>query len=266
MSFAPRDRVKRTTIFTWGYYGWGNHTRRLIRAVDLVERERGFNPPIFVDIRIRRNVRAAGFTGPAFERLLGPGRYRWMKSLGNRFIETRTGPRVQIASPTAAAELLDVAIESGRNEQRVLFFCSCQWPRCDGKISCHRTTVARLLLKEARKRGTRLQVVEWPGGEPKHTELGVTPEVFDAVRRGRMSVPLGKRAALAAFAGMPWCSIVTLASRGEKLHRIVGPAIVQRGEWVLPVLFLYFDPATDMVTYRKQAEKVRRSWGLAAMG
>ena len=62
------------TIFAWGYYGWGSHTRRLVEAVDAAEAGRGFEPPVFVDVRIRRSVRAAGFTGPAFEKLLGPGR------------------------------------------------------------------------------------------------------------------------------------------------------------------------------------------------
>jgi len=103
------------TLFTWGYYGWGNHTPNLVEAVDAVETSRGFQPPIFVDIRIRRSVRAAGFTGPAFERLLGQDRHRWMKSLGNKFIETKTGPNIQIADPTAADEPLDLAIESARD-------------------------------------------------------------------------------------------------------------------------------------------------------
>jgi hypothetical protein len=53
-----------TTIFTWGCDGWGNHTADLAEAVDAVETSRGFQPPIFVDIRIERSVRAAGFTGP----------------------------------------------------------------------------------------------------------------------------------------------------------------------------------------------------------
>jgi hypothetical protein len=38
-----------TTIFTWGYYGWGNATPQLVEAVDAVETSRGFEPPIFVD-------------------------------------------------------------------------------------------------------------------------------------------------------------------------------------------------------------------------
>lgn len=87
------------TIFSWGYYGWGNHTRRLVEAVDAVEASRGFRPPVFVDIRIRRSVRAAGFTGPAFEKLLEQGRHRWMKSLGNKFIQTELGSPSRSLSP-----------------------------------------------------------------------------------------------------------------------------------------------------------------------
>src|SRR5208283_1508058 len=111
-----------TTLFTWGYHGWGNHTPDLVEAVDAVETSRGFEPPIFVDIRIRRSVRAAGFTGPAFEKQVGPERHHWMKSLGNQFIETRTGPEIQIAHPTAADELLGLALESARDNHRLLFF------------------------------------------------------------------------------------------------------------------------------------------------
>ena len=50
--------MTKTTIFTWGYYGWGNATPQLLAAVDAVETNRGFEPPNFVDIRIRRTVRA----------------------------------------------------------------------------------------------------------------------------------------------------------------------------------------------------------------
>jgi len=128
--------MNNTTIFTWGYYGWGSCTPQLVEAVDAVETSRGFQPPLFVDIRIRRNVRAKGFVGSAFEKLLGPSRHRWMKSLGNKFIQTRTGPDIQIAEPSAADDLLNLAVESARHKQRVLFFCGCQWPMCDGEIAC----------------------------------------------------------------------------------------------------------------------------------
>src|SRR4051794_14123672 len=98
------------TMFTWGYDGWGSSTCELKQAVDAVERERGYAPPYFVDIRLRRNVRAAGFRDSAFENLLGQSRYRWMRSLGNRGILNKGGPRLQISQPGAAEELLDLAL------------------------------------------------------------------------------------------------------------------------------------------------------------
>jgi len=48
--------MTRLTLFSFGYYGWGNHTRDLVEAVDTVEASRGFAPPTFVDIRIRRRL------------------------------------------------------------------------------------------------------------------------------------------------------------------------------------------------------------------
>ena len=248
------------TIFTWGYYGWGNHTPQLVEAVDAVETSRGFQPPIFVDIRIRRNVRAKGFVGSAFEQLLGPNRHRWMRSLGNKFIQTRTGPDIQIAEPSAADELLDLALESAAHKQRVLFFCSCQWPRFDGEIACHRTTVAGLVLEAASQRGVGVEIVEWPGGEPGQIDLDVTPAIFAAVRKDRMTVPLGKQPTLSEVAALPWGSIATLHSNGETLHRVVGPAICQTDQWALPVLSL--EPASDLAEYEGEGRTLRRRLGL----
>jgi hypothetical protein len=253
------------TLFTWGYYGWGNHTPQVVEAVDAVERSRGFQPPLFVDIRIRRTVRAKGFQGNAFEKLLGQDRHRWMNSLGNKFIQTRTGPNIQIAEPAAADELLDLAVDLSRRKQRFLFFCSCQWPRCDSEIACHRTTVAELVLKAAKKRGVPVEIVEWPGGEPKQIDLDVTPQMFAAVHKGRMTIQLGNGPDLAEVAGLPWCSIATLQAKGEKLHRIVGPAISQSTGWALPVLYCFFDPAIGLVEYEKEGKKLRAAWGLNAV-
>src|ERR1019366_7841735 len=248
--------MNKTTIFTFGYYGWGSCTPRLVEAVDVVERNRGFEAPIFVDIRIRRNVRAKGFVGNAFEKLLGPSRHRWMKSLGNKFIHTRTGPDIQIADPSAADELLDLALESAGHKQRLLFFCSCQWPKCDGEIACHRCTVAESVLKAAQRRGELVEIVEWPGGEPKEIDLDVTPEVFASVRKGRMTVPLGQQPDLAVVAGLPWGSIATVHSAGNKLYRIVGPAIWQTDKWSLPV---FPTDAEGLAGFETEAVRLRRS-------
>ena len=67
-------------------------------------------------------------------------------------------------------------------------------------------------------------------------DLDVPPKDFTAVKKGRRTVPLGKRLIWLRFAGLPWCSIATLHSGEETLHRVVGPAICQTSGWVLPVL------------------------------
>src|SRR5260370_14644482 len=109
--------MNKRIVFNGGDYGRGNCTAQLGEAVVTVETSRGFEPPIFVDVRIRRNVRAKGFVRNAFEKLLGPSRHRWMKSLGNKFIQTRTGPDIQIAEPSAADELLNLALGSTCHRQ-----------------------------------------------------------------------------------------------------------------------------------------------------
>ena len=100
-----------TTIFSWGYEGWGNATKELKEAVDAVELARGFKPPVFVDVRLRREVRAIGFRGAAFAQTVGKDRYVWMKCLGNLRIAQHRGG-IEIAEPSAAQDLLKLALEN----------------------------------------------------------------------------------------------------------------------------------------------------------
>jgi hypothetical protein len=253
-----------TTLFTWGYYGWGNATPQLVEAVDAVEQSRGFQPPIFVDIRIRRSVRAKGFQGAAFEKLLGPNRHRWMKSLGNRFIKTRTGPVVQIADPAAVEDIIDLAQQSAGKRQRILFFCSCPFPRKEGALDCHRDTVATLALEAAEKRKLPIEIIEWPGGEPEQADLDVTPGIFKALERGRVTIPAGKSPDLSRFGGLAWGSVITVRSGSQKMRVISGPALHQRGDWLLPVFWSFNDSDTEQSEIEGQAAKLRRSWGLDA--
>jgi hypothetical protein len=250
------------TLFSWGYYGWGSHTKELVEAVDAVEKERGFKPPIFVDIRIRRTVRAAGFSGSAFEKLLGEDRHRWMKALGNKRIETGTGPRIQIAEPEAAEELLDRAVEAARTKRRLLFFCSCLSPKIDGGVHCHRAEVGRLLLKAAKRRGIKAEVVEWPGGKPSTIDVQVPPKVFTAVFNGRMLIPLGEDNDVVEVAGLPWCSIANVRSGSRSIYRLVGPAIARTHGWALPIMFWFHHPATGLRECKGQAAVLRESCGL----
>ena len=88
-----------------------------------------------------------------------------------------------------------------------------------------------------------------------------------------MTVPLDQGVDLAEL-GLPWCSIETLHSDGEKLHRVVAalrcgndpgyddPAIPQKDDWVLPVLYMFFDLVTGVSEYQREAERMRKESSL----
>jgi hypothetical protein len=109
--------MKRITAFTWGYWGWGTHAADFVRNLDAVEKARGWKPPLFVDIRIRRAVRAPDFQQNAFERLVGQRRYRWTKTLGNRSIITKKS-RMEIVDPKAANDLLEHVLQAHGQKRR----------------------------------------------------------------------------------------------------------------------------------------------------
>lgn len=247
--------MKTLSMFSWGFAGWGNATAELVAAVDAAETKRGFNPPIFVDIRYKRTGRAKGFKEHTFEDLLGWRRYRWMPTLGNRAIAT--GKRkTDIAAPKAARNLLDVALEASDKRVRVIFFCACPSPF---GTRCHRHEVTKLLRREARLRAIPLEVSEWPGGQPsaRPFAMRVPPSSIPALLRGRSSVPLHREKVPAALVGIPWGTIVRLKSAGEELLVPVGPAAYRSGSWVLP-MFLVEDAEKDVRGLRRQTAKLRR--------
>jgi hypothetical protein len=257
----------RTTIFSWGYYGWGESTTQLVRAVDAVEHSRGFEPPLFVDIRIRRAVRAAGFVGDAFAKVTGKDRYVWMKALGNRCIAIGA-PGIQIDKPEGARDLLLRAVELAEERRRVLFFCSCEWPlgnrddREDDLVPCHRHEVGELIMNHARtaSRAFDVDVVEWPGGDPGTAALRVAPSMFQKVRRGRKSIPvqLESSADLAQWCGLPWGSTVKALCGDEILHIVSGPASCRKEQWQIPV----FAAGSSLEMCRVAAADFRREHGL----
>jgi hypothetical protein len=201
-----------TTAFSWGYRGWGNHTRELVKLVDAVERGRGFEPPVFVDVRLRRAVRAIGFRDRAFEELLGK-RYVWLPQLGNRAI---ADPRLemQLAEPAAIEELAKLA---NAKQRRVIFFCSCASP--EARHTCHRGLVVDELVRTA-----KLTVQEWPGAAPV-IATGIAAEA-----RGK-SLLLPERVDLGAVGALPHYSIVQLPSAAI----VASPAVRTTRGWVLPI-------------------------------
>ena len=253
--------MKHLSVFSWGFWGWGTATSQLVSSVDAAERKRGFNPPIFVDIRFRRAGRAPGFKERAFEDLLGWRRYRWMPTLGNSSIGTRKSAR--IACPMSANQLLDVVLEGKDRSARVIFFCACESPA--NARYCHRRLVAQLLLRSARRRNVSLNVNEWPGGQPsfRPLTLRVSPETLYAVARGAKAVPLNRKKVPMDFAGIPWGTLVTLKAGRDELPAAVGPAAYRLGHWVLPRFQEENgEPAQDTQALRRQTTTLRRKYGL----
>ena len=228
-------------LFSWGYWGWGNATRQLVESADIAERVRGFQPPMFVDTRLRRQGRAKGFVGDAFRDVVGPTRYCWMKDLGN--LAVAKGERgVEIKNPAAVADLLELASCTARENRRVIFYCACEFPWSGGELACHRHEIANLLLTHAREIALPIQIVEWPGDEPSEASIEVDGKLFSAIMRGRTSVPFGHER-LSDFAGLAWGSLLTLRSEpdGRTGFASVGPArfaATKAGKeyWYLPVL------------------------------
>jgi hypothetical protein len=221
-----------TRLFTWGYWGWGTATRQFVRAVDAVEAARGFRPPMFVDIRISRSVRAPGFNGTAFERRFGADRYLWMPELGNRAI--LEGGRQRIVNPSAAADLLELARQLARERRRVIFFCACTSP-----ARCHRRTVAGLVLRAGNRAKHDVEIVEWPGGIPR-TDVEVRGSAARVMTGESRWIRVGRRADVAEVAGIPWYSVATLPTQGSyaAVRRIfIGPGMLDRRRgWLLPRL------------------------------
>jgi hypothetical protein len=239
--------------FSWGYKGWGNHTPALVELVDAVETGRGFEPPVFVDVRLRRQVRAVGFRDRAFERLLGP-RHRWLPGLGNRAIANRA-LAMALAEPRAIDDLLE-AIVSSAPRRRVIFFCSCASP--EARASCHRGLVVRELVAAARRARLALAIEEWPGGAPVIATLDVTRGSLPEVRAPRIALPAN--VSLAAAGALPHGSIVR---SGHGVSALAHPVIRTARGWVLPI----HEPSTGGEDrLRRQSLALRRELALERFG
>ena len=250
-------RAEPPLAFSWGYRGWGPYTRELVDAVDLVEASRGFAPPVFVDVRIRRSVRAPGFRDGAFEALLGAARYRWMPDLGNRAILEDV--EMQLRDPAAASALLELILDSAKAGRRVIFFCSCASPL--KRHECHRGLVATTLLDAAKAARTPLAVQEWPGGAPVIADVSVTA---DELRKLRHTTKLAVPAALphAVALALPHFSILRCRAGDDSLCVVSGPAVFGRRGWQLPV----HSTSADERALRDELDDDLETYVLAPLG
>jgi hypothetical protein len=204
------------TLFSFGYWGCGSATHELVKAIDTAEALRGFEPPLWADVRVSRSVRAAGFRNNEFADLLKT-RYVWMPKLGNVCVEEdRRG--IEIKVPTAARVLLQQALD--RPTRRVIFFCSCEYP-----AFCHRKVVGELVLKYAKEQKAPVTVIEWPGGEPGALTIELAPATLRRIKRDTLkSLPIPSSMGLSVATLLPWGTIATLQAGSERAKVLMGPA------------------------------------------
>jgi len=219
--------------FTWGYWGWGESTPELVGAFDEVEQSRGWRPPLFVDVRAKREVRATGFRGAAFENLLGHARYRWMPGLGNAAVATGRGP-MRLNRPQDADDLLELILRHHDLRCRVVFFCSCESPWGAGQ--CHRQLLATTLLERARSGGVSLWLQEWPGealsAQGALFSIPVPPGTLRSLVSGRRWVMTEGRPK-ADLLGVPIGSLVSLEEGGNSRLASICPPRLVNGRWKL---------------------------------
>ena len=255
------------TLFPIGYWNWGSNANHLLQMVDEFEAQAGFNPPMWVDIRHKRNVRAPGFRGNAFGELVGPDRYVWMQELGNSAIDTDEAGAIKLNNPDAVSKLLTLAVDKANENRRLLFFCACHFPYF-APIDCHRASVAELLICEARRTKVPLEVVEWPGGDPKHLQAEIDEPLFRAIAKGRNFVPHDSLKP-AVPTVLPYCSIIELyTSAGDQsLLVLTGPARFYKKTWVLPVLALWSteDRGVSVERVLAVARDYQKALGFAAL-
>lgn len=213
------------TSTSWGADGSGAGSFR--SACSRITPSRGFAPPAFADIRVRRSVRAKGFTGQAFEKRLGPARHRRFQGLGNQSVADGRSDKIRIKDPSEAAELLAFVQHMATERRRVLFFCS-----CGPALGCHRQVVTDLLLSAANKKGVGLSIQEWPGDLPRVRRVRPSDG-----RRWRYpaSLALGRNLPPEGLATLPQGSIVIVEQDGGEGVMVTGPAEFHDGWKLRPV-------------------------------
>ena len=266
---AESVKTDSLTAFSWGYKGWGNATAAVIEVFDAVEQRRGFAPPIFVDIRQGRGVRAEGFCGASgsFERKLGKKRYRWMSDLGNMAVRTRRGP-MRLVGGAAVYELLGLMLRAREEDRRVVFFCSCRSP-CE-YAKCHRRLVSRKLIRAAQRLNLALRLEEWPGGG---TSRRVTmslrvqaQQIADLVKgKSRRSIDLGRSRPETKLLSLPVGSLVRIQNGRMHMNVSVRKVVLWAGRWRLYFLASFGGPSVTQARLAQQAKNLRRSLGLSPL-
>ena len=149
-----------------------------------------------------------------------------MRDLGNeRVHEGREG--IKIRRPDAVADLLRLAVDAPR--RRVIFFCSC----AGSFAGCHRHEVGRLLVRHAKRVGTRVRRVEWPGNEA----VTLSFDVASTSELDRKTLDIRGVLEEPDAAAVPWGSHGILrAAKRRAEHVLLGPALFGERQTTLRIV------------------------------
>ena len=253
------------TVFTFGYWGWGNATDKLVLLVAAVEKERGFKPPFFIDARMSRKVRAKGFIDNTFGDLIGDERYLWLDGLGNAAI--KEGGETRLKDPAKIYDLLQIIEEKANDNRRVIVFCACEYPKSGGVDYCHRVLIAKTLMKEAHKKNAAINIVEWPGHDPVKNNIQITVNDTDFMKvlRGAKSLSVAQNLTLSEIGSIPWFTPVKAASDDSSRKPVwifTGPGKYVYDDWHLPV-FKLLDSLGE--NSDKEIQQEREAFGFLAI-
>ncbi len=248
------------TVYSFGYWGWGTNTQQLVKLASTWEKEQGFKPPLWVDVRLQRQTRAPEFRGDAFAKATGPQNYRWMRGLGNAVIADANATGIKIKDPKQADELLDLILECHSKGQRVVYFCACELACVGGRMRCHRYAVGTLLLAAARRRKSPLTVVEWPGGEPTSREVTLDDRAISKLKGYQFRTSLLPRAVPTL---MPQGSVIHFRGDTTEVIACLQTPILTRGEWAHR-MFIFDGPRESYSQSQidRFMQKHRKGYGL----
>jgi hypothetical protein len=192
----------------------------------------GYVNPFLVDIRFKRTGHAKGFIGNALKNEIGKNNYLHIKELGNQNYNKPSKP-IKIASPKKGITVLyDKIIEMQKDNRRVIFFCHCE----NAKL-CHRTKIAKLLLKIFIENKKKISIIEWPG-KTSNNQLEITLD-DDQIKKLKKTPSYFKIPdKFSKLHIAPWGTKIIIESKreGKKLTRYISHAMFKKESWqIMPL-------------------------------
>lgn len=145
----------------------------------------------------------------------------------------------------------------------MIFFCSC--PSYEGVPHCHRTDVAKLLIRASHRRKIPIEIEEWPGRAPLDhpvVRLKVSNARLTSALDGRVNFPLRPSELATTLFALPWGAMVELVAPSGRQLIAAGPAQYRARGWQLP-MFVAPMPDEERDGLLRDVVKQRREFGIA---